>query len=102
MRERYIAPAIMLIAGAITSILNIVNGVKALDGLKALLIVLIIFYIIGKIVTVIIRKATAVPGVPTETVQTPTEEEELTTEEEISQKGDSTIGERKTEDSSEI
>ena len=102
MRERYIAPAIMLIAGAITSILNIVNGVKTLDGLKVLLIVLIIFYIIGKIVTVIIRKATAAPGVPTEAEQTPSEEGDLTSEEENSQNGESTIGERKTEDSSEI
>jgi hypothetical protein len=101
MRERYIAPAIMLIAGAVISILNIVNGVKTLDGLKALLIVLIIFYIIGKIVTVIIRKATAVPEVPTEAEQA-APEEEFTSTEEISPNVDTTGGDKKTEDSSEI
>ncbi len=59
MRERYIAPAIMLIAGAIISILNIIDEVPVSDGLIRLLAVLIIFYILGKIVTVIIRKTTA-------------------------------------------
>ncbi|MFV0342287.1 MAG: hypothetical protein ACK5JH_05250 [Anaerocolumna sp.] len=58
MKERYIAPAVMLIAGAITSILNIIDEIPVLDGLIRLLVVLIIFYILGKIVTVIIRKAT--------------------------------------------
>ncbi len=57
MKERYIAPAIMLIAGAITSILNIIDKIPVLDGLIRLLVVLIVFYILGKIVTVIIRKA---------------------------------------------
>ncbi len=58
MRERYIAPAIMLIAGAITSIFNIVNNIEFLDSLKRLLIVLIIFYAIGKIAAKIIIKVT--------------------------------------------
>lgn len=94
MRERYIAPAIMLIAGTITSILNIVNGVKTLNGLISLLIVLIIFFILGKIVTVIIRKATAeIKEKPEET----SSEEENTPLEVVSPGG-----EMKTEDSSEI
>lgn len=57
MRERYIAPAIMLVAGVITSIINIINKVELVDNLKRLLIVLIVFYILGKIATKIIVKA---------------------------------------------
>ncbi len=57
MRDRYIAPAIMLVAGAVTSILNIINGVEFLKGLERLLVVLIAFYIIGKIAALVIRKA---------------------------------------------
>lgn len=64
MKERYIAPAVMLIAGAITSILNIIDKIPVLDGLIRLLVVLIVFYILGKIVTVIIHKATAPKIVP--------------------------------------
>lgn len=59
MRDRYIAPAIMLVAGAITSIYNIINGVDFLKGLERLLAVLLAFYIIGKIAALVIRKATA-------------------------------------------
>lgn len=58
MRDRYIAPAIMLTAGAITSVLNIVNEVDFLEGMKRLLLVLILFYVIGKIATRIIKKVT--------------------------------------------
>ena len=53
MRERYIPPFIMLLAGAIASIYNIVNKTEVLTALKTLLIVLIIFYIIGLIVKAI-------------------------------------------------
>lgn len=56
MKERYIPAFIMLTAGAITSILNIVNKVQILTGLKRLLIVLIIFYILGLIVKSIMIK----------------------------------------------
>jgi fructose-specific phosphotransferase system IIC component len=56
MRERYIPAFIMLLAGAITSIFNIVNHVPVYDALKRLLIVLIIFYILGLIVKGIIVK----------------------------------------------
>lgn len=81
MQERYIAPAIMLIAGAITSILNIVNDVEFLYGLKRLLLVLIIFYIIGKIATKVIHKVTSVEKKNAETEETiETENEELTEE----------------------
>lgn len=58
MQERYIAPTIMLTAGAITSIFNIINGVDLFEGLKKILIVLLIFYIIGRIATIVIVKAT--------------------------------------------
>lgn len=60
MQKKYIAPAIMLIAGAITSIINILNKVVFIDFLKILLLVLILFYILGSIVTVIIIKVTSI------------------------------------------
>jgi multisubunit Na+/H+ antiporter MnhG subunit len=56
MQRRYIAPTIMLTAGAITIILNIIYKLELLDSLKRLLIVLLIFYIIGKIAEKIIGK----------------------------------------------
>ncbi|MDF2589396.1 MAG: hypothetical protein K0S41_3237 [Anaerocolumna sp.] len=58
MQNRYIAPAIMLIAGGITSILNIINRIDLYHGLIRMLIVLIIFYIIGKIAAKVIDKVT--------------------------------------------
>ena len=54
MRERYIPALVMLLAGAITSILNIVNKIKVEDGLKRLLLVLVIFYFVGLIIKAII------------------------------------------------
>lgn len=81
MRERYIAPAVMLIAGAITSILNIVNDVDFLFGLKRLLAVLIIFYIIGKIATKIISKVTSVEKKDAESEENSEVKEEQLTEE---------------------
>ncbi len=57
MKERYIPAFIMLIAGAITSIINIMNKVEVITGLKRLLLVIIIFYILGLIAKVIIKKA---------------------------------------------
>ncbi len=54
MRERYIPAIVMLLAGAITSVLNIVNRVKAEDGLKTLLLVLLIFYFVGLIIKAVI------------------------------------------------
>lgn len=58
MRVRYIPALIMLVAGAITSILNIVNKVEPVSGLKRLLLILIIFFIFGLIVRAIILKIT--------------------------------------------
>lgn len=57
MRERYIPAFIMLVAGAITSALNIVSKVELVTALKRLLIVIIIFYVIGLIVKAIIHWA---------------------------------------------
>lgn len=57
MRERYIPPFIMLVAGVITSALNIINKVELVAGLKRLLIVIIIFYIIGLITKAIVTMA---------------------------------------------
>lgn len=57
MRERYIPPFIMLLAGAIVSIYNIVNKTEVLTALKRLFIVLIIFYIIGLIVKALYMNA---------------------------------------------
>ncbi len=54
MRERYIPAIVMLLAGAITSVLNIVNRVKAEEGLKTLLLVLLIFYFVGLIIKAVI------------------------------------------------
>ncbi len=58
MKNSYIAPAIMLIAGAITSILNLYNGIGFMESLKRLFIALIIFYIIGRITARYIYKIT--------------------------------------------
>lgn len=54
MRERYIPALVMLLAGAITSIINIVNKVNVNIGLGRLLIVLILFYFVGIIIKAII------------------------------------------------
>lgn len=56
MRGRYIPAFVMLIAGAITCILDIYNKTELLTSLKRLFWVLIIFYIIGLIARVIINK----------------------------------------------
>lgn len=57
MRERYIPAFIVLIAAAITSIINVIHSVNVLTGLIRLLLVIIIFYFIGLIAKAIIRKA---------------------------------------------
>jgi hypothetical protein len=59
MQVRYIPAFIVLIAAAITSIINIVNNVNLLIGLKRLLIVIIIFYIMGLIARTVINKVIA-------------------------------------------
>lgn len=57
MRERYIPAFVVLLAGAITSIINIVNKVELVTGLKRLLLVIIVFYFIGIIVKAVIKAA---------------------------------------------
>ena len=58
MQKRYIAPVIMLIAGAIISICNLYYKIGLSESLKRLLITLVVFYIIGKIATYVISKVT--------------------------------------------
>jgi hypothetical protein len=71
MKERYIPAFVMLIAAAITSVINIVNKVEVMAGLKRLLLVIVIFYIIGLIVKAIIKKAlTKKPVEPEEIEET--------------------------------
>ncbi len=58
MKDRYIAPAVMLLAGAVMSIVNIINHETLLVSLWRVFLVLIGFFILGKIAAAIIRKAT--------------------------------------------
>lgn len=78
MRQRYIPAFIMLIAAAITSILNVINKVDVLTGLKRLLLVIILFYIIGLVAKAIIRKAFI--GKPKKEEPDEDQEEEIKTE----------------------
>ncbi len=57
MQERFIPPFVMLIAAAITGIINIINNVDKLTALKRLLLVIIIFYIVGLIARTVVKKA---------------------------------------------
>lgn len=56
MNERLLAAFIMLIAGAITCIIDIYRRAEVLPSLTRLLAVLIIFYIIGLVAGRIIKK----------------------------------------------
>lgn len=56
MWTHYLPALIMLIAGAITSIIDIINKVELVTSLKRLLVVLIIFYILGLITRAIVEK----------------------------------------------
>ena len=56
MRTKYIPAITMLTAGAIVCILNIVQRRDVLDGLKILLAVLVIFYVIGLLARKLIDK----------------------------------------------
>ncbi len=69
MRDRLIPAIVMLIAGAITSILNMVNKVEMVTGLKRLLLVLIIFYFIGLIARAILGKVLHPVEKPNDTVE---------------------------------
>lgn len=59
MKERYIPAFIMLVAGTIVSIINIMNKAEPVAGLRRLLLVIVIFYIIGLIVRAVIKKILA-------------------------------------------
>jgi F0F1-type ATP synthase assembly protein I len=76
MRERYIPAMIMLLAGTITSIINILNKVELVSGLKRLLLVLILFYILGLIAKGIINKALAAKKKQTDEETTEGKEEQ--------------------------
>lgn len=52
----YLPALIMLIAGAITSIINIINKVELVTSLKGLLVVLIVFYILGLVTRSVVEK----------------------------------------------
>lgn len=71
MNKRLIPAVIMLIAGAVVSIINIINKVDVTTGLVRLLLIMVGFYVIGLIVKLIIEKATT-----NNTTQTEEEEEE--------------------------
>lgn len=57
MREKLITPFIVLLSLTITSVINIIYKVEFYQGTIRLFIVLIIFYIIGKVAEKIIIKA---------------------------------------------
>lgn len=81
MKQKYIPAFIMLAAGAVTSILDIIHKTPKLDSLKRLLLVLLVFYIIGLIAKAIIKKATAIR------VKEVIEEENTTDESELEENG---------------
>ncbi len=56
MRERYIPAVIVLLAAAITEIINLVNKVDRRTALIRLLVVIIIFYIMGLIIRAVVTK----------------------------------------------
>lgn len=56
MKTKPIPATVMLIAGAITCIMNIVNHSTLDDALRTLLIVLVVFYLIGSVIKVILDK----------------------------------------------
>jgi hypothetical protein len=88
MRERYIPALVMLLAGVITSVLNIVNEVVVEDGLKRLLLVLVLFYFVGLVIKAIIVRT--VINAPKKGEDILDEEVESTGEE--AKQGDTTPG----------
>ena len=55
MKTRFIPALVTLLAAAILSIINIINKVELKIGLRNLLIVIIVFYIVGQIAKVVIH-----------------------------------------------
>ena len=56
MRTRYIPAGVMLLAGAVTCIISIVQKKDIVKSLIILLVVLILFYIIGLIAKYLVEK----------------------------------------------
>ncbi len=56
MKERYIPAIIMLVAGLVTSIVCLVKGIGIIRSLIIILVVLIIFYLVGRIAKFVITK----------------------------------------------
>ena len=56
MKKRYLRAFIVLLAGLITSILNIINHRDVIRGLSVLLVVLLVFYVVGTLAQEIIEK----------------------------------------------
>lgn len=56
MRTRYIPAGVMLIAGAVTCIVSIVQNQDIVKSLITLLVVLILFYVIGLVAKFFIEK----------------------------------------------
>lgn len=65
MKTRFIPALITLIAAACVSVINILNETELVAGLKTLLYVIIIFYMIGLIVKMVINK-TVIRDIPKE------------------------------------
>lgn len=61
MEGRYIPAIITLIAGLVTSVVCLVKGIGTIRSLVVLLIVLIIFYLVGRIVKFVIVKTLQEP-----------------------------------------
>lgn len=59
MKYRYLPATIMLLAGAITSIMSIVNGYETLYSLKLLLGILLLFWFIGGLARFFLLRITA-------------------------------------------
>ncbi len=61
MKGRYIPASITLVAGLVTSIVCLVKGIGIIRSLITLLLVLIIFYIVGRIAKFIIVRTLEEP-----------------------------------------
>ena len=74
MRDRYIPAFIMLLAGAITIVFNIIKKVDINTSLKRLLLILILFYIIGLIARWLLLKITKPKNQEQKNEESPDEE----------------------------
>lgn len=79
MKTRFIPALITLIAAACVSVINILNKTELVTGLKTLLYVIVIFYILGLIVKMVINK-TVIEDIPKEEELQDVDGEEQATE----------------------